>query len=1167
MSDGGIFSFLAALFFFFLWSLVWTVCLLGLRTARIRYAGKQLSSRLSTLATPSVPGVSIIRPLCGLDNNLYNTLEAVMKLEYPNYEVLFSVQDDKDEALPVVKMVMQHYSQVQARVIIDSRLIGVNPKINNLLAPFEQAQHDLLWIIDSTVSVTPGTLGRAVEAFLGTSFSTRSFDSDLESTPLMSDDIRKAPTAGEIGLVHHVPYAVVHQRTWGSMMEQAFLNTTHAKMYLAINSVALDSCVIGKSNLYSRTNIASLTTPSPSLRKTPNPPSGLAGFSPFLAEDNMIALSLWHELCLKHAMSGDVALDFLGALSVRAYINRRVRWIRVRKRMAPVLATMVEPFTESIVCGLYGCWAIDRLLGANRTAIFLAHMVLWLLVDTGVRNALATNVKDGDDDAADLDLRDDELRRGVEREKVPDLGFRGGSVIGPCRLITIARYCYVRLSESQLVLRVPQHQYTSLSSLIHSSPSSSSKQDTYGNKPQRSGWHLPSVEEERTSRRNRSRSKSRNQADGPGKKEKEKGGSMSMWKMMALTVSMGGGQIAWTVELGYGTPFLLSLGLSEQLTSLVWLAGPVSGLVAQPLIGAISDSSSSRFRRRYWIVTATLLLILSGLGLAFTEPIAKSLVDLFGGGQGDWDPRSARLVSVTREAERVPSYAPAGKRNVDWSRGSPVWSLYPSLQASLRNLVLDVTPGEQLAAANAWHGRFNHLGNIVGFTMGYLNLNDVPIIRLVGGGQFRKVCIVALLLMTITVWVTCWTQEEDERENIFGERRSKFSDIVHTIYEAVLHLPKPVRRVCIVQIAAFMGWFPFLFYSTTYVAEVMANELGREPDIDKATRAGSLALLIYSFVAIVAGTVLPYLASRDRRLLKPATEKNVVDEDEDEDEEDGELERIRDMVKQWKAEAARNGRPMKLPTMPFMLRNIWTAGLLLFAAVMASTFFITKVWQATIAIAIVGICWAIACWALHSSSFRLLDALSIIMEFLKEMDDSSKPNQRSNNQRAPNTAPPEHAIHSTVPGLRPLHARAASTPIGPWRSQPNSPARFDERTPLSRSYSTADLETVEESLEYKGSGPVAGGTIMGIHNLAIVFPQFIIAVVASVIFNLADDDSSVTSPSSETGHAGKNGVAWVLRFGGFMALLGALISRKVPPTKTEKAMRRRLAEMREESAE
>ena len=39
----------------------------------------------------------------------------------------------------------------------------------------------------------------------------------------------------------------------------------------------------------------------------------------------------------------------------------------------------------------------------------------------------------------------------------------------------------------------------------------------------------------------------------------------------------------------YGTPFLLSLGLSEQLTSLVWLAGPISGLIAQPVIGSYLD--------------------------------------------------------------------------------------------------------------------------------------------------------------------------------------------------------------------------------------------------------------------------------------------------------------------------------------------------------------------------------------------------------------------------------------------------------------------------------------------------------------------------------------------------------------------------------------------------
>ena len=119
-----------------------------------------------------------------------------------------------------------------------------------------------------------------------------------------------------------------------------------------------------------------------------------------------------------------------------------------------------------------------------------------------------------------------------------------------------------------------------------------------------------------------------------------------------------------------------------------------------------------------------------------------------------------------------------------------------------------------------------------------------------------------------------------------------------------------------------MGWFPYLFYSTTYVAQVMADELGREPDLDKATRAGSLALLIYSFgelsqlgeltaVAIAAGTLLPYLSSRDRRLLGPSADAKRED---DMDEDEVELEHIRELVRQWKAESARQGRPLKLPS-------------------------------------------------------------------------------------------------------------------------------------------------------------------------------------------------------------------------------------------------------------
>lgn len=79
----------------------------------------------------------------------------------------------------------------------------------------------------------------------------------------------------------------------------------------------------------------------------------------------------------------------------------------------------------------------------------------------------------------------------------------------------------------------------------------------------------------------------------------------------------------------------------------------VSGLIAQPLIGAISDSSLSKYRRRSWIVGATILLALSALALAFTEPLADILVDLFRGGVADWDPKRQELVQSTAIAIAV----------------------------------------------------------------------------------------------------------------------------------------------------------------------------------------------------------------------------------------------------------------------------------------------------------------------------------------------------------------------------------------------------------------------------------------------------------------------------------------------------------------------------------
>lgn len=68
------------------------------------------------------------------------------------------------------------------------------------------------------------------------------------------------------------------------------------------------------------------------------------------------------------------------------------------------------------------------------------------------------------------------------------------------------------------------------------------------------------------------------------------------------------------------------------------------------------------------------------------------------------------------------------------------------------------------------------------------------------------------------------------------------------------------------------------------------------------------------------------------------------------------------------------------------------------------------------------------------------------------------------------------------------------------------------------------------------------------------------ALVSSIIFHLVDGGVE-DDPNNHSTYLGRNGVAYVLRFGGLCTLFGAMLARRVPPTPTEKAMRRRLGEM------
>lgn len=191
--------------------------------------------------------------------------------------------------------------------------------------------------------------------------------------------------------MHHVPFAFVSHPSLGSKVEEAFLNTNHAKMYIALNTFAIESCVMGKSNLYRKSDLEQVDG-SLKLHLDGSPAEeadrGLRAFGQYMAEDNMIASSLWKELDTRHDLSCDVALNAIGDMSLGDYILRRVRWIRVRKHMV-LSATLLEPFTESVFIGALTSICVRHLTGFPIWLFLVFHFQLWLAVDLDVYKSLA----------------------------------------------------------------------------------------------------------------------------------------------------------------------------------------------------------------------------------------------------------------------------------------------------------------------------------------------------------------------------------------------------------------------------------------------------------------------------------------------------------------------------------------------------------------------------------------------------------------------------------------------------------------------------------------------------------------------------------------------------------------------------------------------------------
>lgn len=96
------------------------------------------------------PGISILKPLCGVDDGLAANLERFAILAYPEYEVLLGIEHPGDPALPIARAAERRWPG-RMRVVMRRGEPGMNPKVNQLLSLQAAARHRILVVSDSNV--------------------------------------------------------------------------------------------------------------------------------------------------------------------------------------------------------------------------------------------------------------------------------------------------------------------------------------------------------------------------------------------------------------------------------------------------------------------------------------------------------------------------------------------------------------------------------------------------------------------------------------------------------------------------------------------------------------------------------------------------------------------------------------------------------------------------------------------------------------------------------------------------------------------------------------------------------------------------------------------------------------------------------------------------------
>jgi ceramide glucosyltransferase len=259
---------------------------------------------------PRRSGISILKPLCGVDDDLEANLECFATLGYPVYEVILGVKDTRDPAYPVALAAVARWPDVM-RLEMQHGEPGLNPKVNQLITLAAAARYDVLLISDSNTRVGPGYLEELSRAFEDPS----------------------------VGCVSH-PVSGVGEASLGSLMDNLYLCTTAAAGQIAAKRLAGQDLVVGKSMALRREVVQGL--------------DGFYAVRNVLAEDFVIGQWVTRRMGLRAVVARAPVYNVSQKKSVQTFFQRYVRWSIIHHTCIPTPLYLAQSTLNPLPWALLG---------------------------------------------------------------------------------------------------------------------------------------------------------------------------------------------------------------------------------------------------------------------------------------------------------------------------------------------------------------------------------------------------------------------------------------------------------------------------------------------------------------------------------------------------------------------------------------------------------------------------------------------------------------------------------------------------------------------------------------------------------------------------------------------------------------------------------------------